>query len=49
MTQSELLREIYATEAKIASGAKGQTALKAYHRKLFAQYMRTLAKTGEAA
>lgn len=49
MTQAELLREIYAVEAKIASGAKGQTALKAYHRKLYAQYVRTLSKTGEAA
>lgn len=49
MSQSELLREIYATEAKIAEGAKGQTALKAYHRKLYAKYIRTLPSAGETA
>lgn len=41
-TASEILREYYAIEAKIIAGEKGQTALKAYARKLHAEYTRAL-------
>jgi len=51
MTQAELLREIISIQNKLASDeSKGQRAtLKAIQRKLYSKYMRTLAKTGEAA
>lgn len=51
MSQSELLREIIAIQDKLGSDeSKGnRKGLKAIQRKLYSQYMRTLAKTGEAA
>ena len=43
MTADQLLREIMAVEAKINAGEKGRTALKAYQRKLYRQYIKAIA------